>query len=146
MTKATTVSFGSFVVKVGDGASPEVFTSPCGLTSKGFNITNNVAETLVPDCTDPDAPTDIERGVISRSSEISGDGVLASESFSVWQTWADDGLPRNCKVYPKGPSGGYWAGQYILTSFNMSAPGVGQKCTGQVQLQSTGPRLWTAGS
>ena len=70
MTKATTTTFGSFLIKLGDGASPEVFAAPCGLTTKGFNQTANVQETSVPDCADPDAPAYIERAVDTISSEI----------------------------------------------------------------------------
>lgn len=146
MTKATTFTFGQFLIKVGDGASPEVFTAPCGLTAKAFNQTATLAETTTPDCTDPDAPADVERGVVSKSRNITGSGVLAEESFDTWQNWYDAGTSKNCRVYPMGASGGYYEGKYVLETFNLAAPGIGQRSTGDISLQSDGPSTWTAGS
>ena len=65
MTQATTYPFSKFLVKIGDGAAPEVFTDPCGLTSKGFTRTANLNDTNIPDCDDPDAPSWLGRDVVS---------------------------------------------------------------------------------
>jgi hypothetical protein len=145
MTKATTTPFGGFLVKLGDGASPEVFTAPCGLTSKGFNQTANTQETSVPDCTDPDAPAYVERAVDTISAEISGSGVLATEAFTVWQAWFDNSATKNFRIYPKGASGGYYEGRGILSAFNMTVQR-GQKVNVDVTIQSDGEYTWNAGS
>ena len=144
MTKATTTTFGSFLVKLGDGASPEVFSAPCGLTTKGFNQTANVQETAVPDCTDPDAPAYIERAVDTISSEISGSGVMATEAFTTWQAWFDSAVSKNCRVYPKGTAGGWYDGAFILTAFNMTVQR-GQKVNVDVTMQCDGQYTWNAG-
>jgi hypothetical protein len=45
-----------------------------------------------------------------------------------------------------GATGGYWQGKFVLATFNVAAPGVGQKSTGDISLQSDGPAPWTPGS
>ena len=86
MAQATTYPYSQFLVKISDGADPEVFTDPCGLTSKGLTRTANLNDTNVPDCDDPDAPSWLGRDVVSYQGAIAGAGVVAQESF--------DGLGR----------------------------------------------------
>ncbi|MBN9010811.1 MAG: phage tail protein, partial [Rhizobiales bacterium] len=43
------------LIKMGNGADPEVFTSVCGLRSRSFSLSNNEVDTTVPDCDDPGA-------------------------------------------------------------------------------------------
>lgn len=144
MAQASTLKFSGFLVQLGDGASPEVYASPCGLNSRSFNRTAATNDTNVPDCDDPDAPTDVERDVVSLSREISGSGVMATESFTVWQAWYDSADPRTCRVYPKGLTGGYYEGDFILSSFNLAAT-LGEKVNIDVTLQSDGACPWNAG-
>jgi hypothetical protein len=146
LTQPTTFSFGKFLLKVGDGASPEVFSAPCGLTAKAFNQTNTTVESIVPDCDDPDAPANVERGITSKSRDISGTALLTSESFQTWQDFYDSDYSKNVRVYPMGASGGYYQGKFILATFNIAAPAIGQKSTGDITLQSDGPCPWTPGS
>lgn len=145
MAKASTVPFGQFLIQVGDGSSPETFAAPCGLTTKGFNQTANMQETSVPDCADPDAPAYIERAVDTISSEISGSGVMATEAFTTWQAWFDSAASKNCRIYPKGSSGGYWEGLFILSAFNLTVQR-GQKVNVDVTMTSDGEYTWNAGS
>lgn len=144
MAKPTTKRFGDFIVQIESSDSPGVFAAPCGLTSKSFNQTASSNETQVPDCTDPDAAVNVERDVVSLSREISGSGVMATESFSVWQEWYDSADAKTCRVYPMGLTGGYYAGDFILGSFNLAA-NLGDKVHVDVSLQSDGPCPWTAG-
>lgn len=145
MAKPITHTFGEFLIKVGDGADPEVFSAPCGLTSKGFNQTANTQKTAVPDCDNPDAPAYNETAVDTIDSEISGSGILAEEAFSIWQAWFDSSLAKNCRVYPMGSSGGYYEGRFILSAFNMSV-NRGEKVNVDVTMQADGQAVWTPGS
>lgn len=145
MTKPTTTPFGSFLVKLGDGADPEVFAAPCGLTSKGFNQTANTQKTAVPDCDDPDAPAYNETAVDTIDSEISGSGILAQEAFTTWQAWFDSSASKNYRVYPMGASGGYYAGKGVLSAFNMTVQR-GQKVNVDVTITGDGAYTWTPGS
>lgn len=144
MAKPTTKRFGDFIVQVESADSPNVFAAPCGLTTKSFNQTASTNETQVPDCTDPDAAVNVERDVVSLSRELSGSGVMATESFTIWQTWYDSADARTCRVYPKGSTGGYYEGDFILSAFNLTAE-LGQKVNIDVTLQSDGACLWNAG-
>lgn len=141
MTKPTTTTFGNFVVQLGDGASPEVFSAPCGFTSKAFNQTANVQETAVPDCNNPDLPAYIERAVDTQSAEISGNGVMAQEAFDTWETWRASGSSKNARVYPMGTGNGYYQGAFVLTQFN-NAVQKGQRVNVDVTMQSDGEYTW----
>lgn len=144
MAKPTTFTFGQFLIQVGDGASPEVFSEPCGFTQKGFNQTANMQETSVPDCSDPDAPAYIERAVDTLSSEVSASGVLAGEAFTTYQTWFDSAASKNVRIYIKGSSGGYYSGSYLLSGFNVTNSR-GQKHNVDITLVSDGQWTWNAG-
>lgn len=139
MAKPTTFSGSQMLILVGDGASPEVFTAPCGLTTKGLNRTADTADTTVPDCDDPSAPAWTESEVISLSWEASGSGVLASESVQMWETWFASGHSKNVKVHVKtgANAGRSYAGTALLTAFNVSGER-GQKVTVEVTLKGTG--------
>ncbi|HEY4309486.1 MAG TPA: phage tail tube protein [Pirellulales bacterium] len=134
MAKPTTQKFGEFVIAIGDGASPEVFAAPCGLTSKTFNGQADTNDTLVPDCDDPDAPAWKERAVTSLSRDISGDGVLATEFVETWDDWFASGLSKNCKVTTAGHT---WTAPYVLSQFTMSGA-LGDKVKISVSMQSDG--------
>lgn len=142
MTKPTTTTFGSFLIKLGNGADPEVFASPCGLTGKGFNQTATAQETTVPDCDNPDAPAYTERAVDTNSAEISGSGIMAQEAFDTWNDWFQSGASKNVQIYPMGASGGYYQGAFILTALNQQAER-GKKVTVDVTIQSDGQWTWT---
>lgn len=98
MTQAATLKFSQFLIKIGNGASPEVFTAPCGLNSRGFNRTAAMNETNVPDCQDPDQPSWLERDVVSLSGELSGSGVVDDADFDTWDTWFQSGTTKNVQI------------------------------------------------
>jgi predicted secreted protein len=135
------------LILVGDGATPEVFAAPCGLTSKGFDTAASSNEVAVPDCDDPDAPAWIERVVKSLSSKVTGSGVLAAESFDVWRDWSLSGLAKNVRVELQPPTGstglalGYYAGSFILSAFSLKAA-LGDKVTVDVTMDSDGQVTW----
>jgi hypothetical protein len=98
MTQATTLKFSQFLIQLGDGASPEVFAAPCGLNSRGFSRTAATNDTNVPDCDDPDAPSWLDRDVVSLSGSLSGAGVVADEDFDTWDSWFTTGVSKNVKI------------------------------------------------
>jgi hypothetical protein len=99
MALATTYPFSKMLIKVGDGATPEVFTDPCGLTTKGFTRTANMNDTNIPDCADPDAPSWLGRDVVSYQATLNGAGIVAKESFeTVWEDWWTEGSTRNVQI------------------------------------------------
>ncbi|WAP67230.1 phage tail tube protein [Jiella pelagia] len=137
-TLARTASFGAIQVLLGDGADPETFSAPCGFTSKSHTQTQAMNETAVPYCDDPDKPSEIERDVVSRSSAISGSGVMDQVSVATWQAWYDSGLQKNVKVIkPAGSSTITTTQPYHLSSFEVTVE-KGGKAAVSVQMESTG--------
>lgn len=135
MAQATTIKFGQFLIQVGDGASPEIFGEPCGLTSKGFNRTAEMNDTNVPNCGDPDAPSWLERDVVSLSGEMTGSGVLAEESVDTWDEWFESGESRNVRVLLNTRR---WDGRAKLSAFNVTGER-GQRVNVEVTITSDGP-------
>lgn len=142
MTKPTTLAFSKLSILVGDGASPEVFSAPCGLTSKGFDLAASSNDVQVPDCDDPDAPAWTERVVRALSGKVSGSGIMAVESFDTWRDWALGGLAKNVRVQLVGTGLGYYSGSFILSAFSLKAS-LGDKVEVDVSLDSDGQITWT---
>jgi predicted secreted protein len=144
MAKPTTFPFKDMLILIGDGATPtEVFTAPCGLTTKNFELSANSNEVQVPDCDDPDAPAWIERVVATMTGTIAGNGIMAKESFPLWRDWALQGVTKNARVQLIGATMGYYAGAFILSKFGISAD-LGDKVQVDVTMDSDGQISWTA--
>jgi predicted secreted protein len=145
MARPTTIPFKDFLLKIGDGGSPETFQKPCGLNSQGINFTKETNEVTVPDCDDPDLAAATERAVTSTSATIAGDGILAAEFLSDYWAFYEYNGSRNCTVQLVSPGpglGGTWAGKFILTTFNVTAA-LGEKVSVAVELLSDGPVAFT---
>jgi len=145
MTKPITAPGAKLIIKLGDGATPEVFTAPCGINTRGINFTKATNETNVPDCADPEAPSWTERGIVSMSTEVSGNGVLAMENLTNWQAFLDSTVSKNCQIWIDVPStdhGGHWDGKFHLTGFNVTGE-IGNKVQAAITMQSDGPVTWT---
>lgn len=151
MTKATSLKYSKFLIKVSDGMSPETFAAPCGLTSRAHNETASVQETTVPDCDDEDAPAAVERAVDTLSNELTGSGLLAKESYAMWRDWMRSGESRKCRIYyfdgdepdedETVNAVGYDEGFFVLTQFNRTGERA-QRVKADVTLQSDGEVVW----
>lgn len=132
---ANTLKFSQFLIKVGNGATPtEIFASPCGANSRGFNRGAATNDTNVPDCDDPDAASWLERDIVSLSSELSFAGVVADEDFDTWDTWFESGASKNVQVTLGLRT---WQGPCKLTALNLTGER-GQRVTFTATLQSDG--------
>lgn len=148
MTSPTTETFGKFVIKIlrdgGDKDTTADYQKPCGLTSKGYDQTQSVQETDVPDCDDEDAAAQVERSVQAQSRSFSGTGVLAMEWRARYQAFYDGAVSKYCRIYldvPLAEAGGYWQGKFILTKFSLKADR-GKKIEVDIQLDSDGAAPW----
>lgn len=117
MTQATTLRFSAFLIKLGNGGNPEVFAAPCGLNSRGFSRTAATNDTNVPDCDNPDAPSWLDRDVVSLSGSLSGAGVVADEDFDVWDGWWMSGVSKNIQITLGART---WSGAAILTKLDVT--------------------------
>jgi hypothetical protein len=123
MAQATAISFSKFRVKLGNAASPEVFTAPCGFNSRSFRRTKNTNEVDLPDCTDEDLPAYVGREVRSLDWSISGEGILSEEAVSTWETWYASTASKNIKVelvFLGSPGTITLTGAAHLTSYEVS--------------------------
>ncbi|ORE89744.1 phage tail tube protein [Aurantimonas sp. 22II-16-19i] len=138
MALASTTRFGSFVVMIGDGAEPEVFSAPCGFTSKSWTRTKNMNETEVPDCDDPDAPSHVERDITALTASISGSGVMAQESLPMWREFYASNNSKTVKIiFPESATEVTVTQKYHLASFEVTAE-KGSRAAVNVQLESDG--------
>ncbi|WP_316165402.1 MULTISPECIES: phage tail tube protein [unclassified Bradyrhizobium] len=134
MAKAQTLLFSKFLVSLGDGNSPETFSAPCGLNSRSYNRTAATNETNVPDCDDPDAPSWLDRDVVSMSASVSGAGVVADEDYDTWELWMSSGATKNVQIKLGNR---VTIGPYKCTKLNLTGQR-GNRVTFDVTLDSDG--------
>ena len=148
-TLVKAINSSKLIVRVGDGASPEVFTQYCLInTSRGIDFTSSPTESLIPYCPpDEDLPGWVDREVDRLSASITGAGILDTASKGFFNDWFKSGLSRNLQValnVPAVDGGGYWFGAGILTSFRVAGPGRREKATADLTIMSDGPWDWVS--
>lgn len=146
MAQPNTMRGSRLVISLGNGASPEVFAAPCGLTTKSFNLSAAVNEFNVPDCDNPDDPMWTERVISALSGTFSGSGVLDLGSYDEWRDWFLSGLPKNIRITLnelQAEGGGYYQMSAVLTGFN-TVGNQGELATVDIEIQSNGEVTWVA--
>jgi len=146
MARPTTYSAKLLLIQLGNGGTPEVFAAPCGLTTRGIQMTKETNDVTVPDCDDPDLPAWTERDVLSLSGEISGSGILAAEAFATWRAAFLSTNAVNCRIRINetgANGGGYFYGAFHLTALNITGE-IGNKVQVEITLISDGEIQWAA--
>jgi hypothetical protein len=147
MAQPTTKSWTKLSIWLGDGGSPEDFTSAvCGLTSKTFGISASTSDSEVPDCDDPDAAVWTERVIRALFSQVTGAGTMAQETFDTWRDWMLTGEGKNARIVVGVTPAGYFAGRYVLTNFELTGTLANGKVEVSVTMQSDGEVSWTTGA
>lgn len=112
------------VLKVGNGASPEVFTAKCSINSqRGISFSAATRDFVVPDCTDPDLIGWIAREKESLSVAVTGAGMLNTPDVEDFFDWWKSEDSVNCQVVVDVPSavgGVIFGGAYHLTEFSIT--------------------------
>ena len=145
MAYPVVASASKLLLKIGDGASPEVFAAPCGITTKAFNFASAVNEVDLVDCDDPDAVGWVANEKRNRSLTISASGVLDTTVLDTYRDFHGDVDSRNCQLQvnvASGVGGGYWSGAFHLTGFNVTGTH-GEKILVDLSLVSDGEVTWT---
>ncbi len=143
MAQATTIKGGRIRVLLGDDSDPIVYSAPCGFTQRSITITKNLEEVSVPDCIEPDKVDWVGRDATSLSMSISGEGVLAAESFPQWRQALKSIESVPVKLEVEMPTEiTTWTGKMHVDSFDMTANN-GQRATVTVSLQSDGEMVET---
>lgn len=125
-------------VKIGDGASPEVFTHSCLInTSRGLQMQSNGQDVNVPDCSDPTSPAWRDHLKTGLSATISGSGRLDTAAIALFDAWWRADTAKNVQVWVN--THGYWLGAFKCTNFQIEGdPQSGEYITAQVTLESHG--------
>jgi len=112
-------------IMMGDGATPEVFSPMCGITTKGFQQTRATSDTVDWDCADPDATPVTVRDVGATDWTISGSGLLHRPLLAKVQDAFDSADATNYRFMFDEPTGsevidGYYEGPGIITDLNIT--------------------------
>jgi hypothetical protein len=135
--------FDFALVKMGDGASPEVFTQICGIEAAQVNITASTSDHFARDCAKPGAVPYRRVKTQGRQMDVTGSGLSNAETV---QDFLDAiGLSKNFLIegYRRdGTDGGEllgtFSGPYVMTAFNLN---IATEASGEVVLASDG--AWT---
>ncbi len=130
------------LIKMGDGADPEVFTTICALTTKSITINNEEIDITTPDCDAPGGSmwTEVIDG--AKRLSFSGNGISKgrSEELSALNVALASTPEANLQVVL--PNFGTFASRFFFQSFE-----VGGEQNGAVTLSmttgSTGPVTFT---
>jgi len=123
----------SILIKVGDNASSETFTSVGGLRAKTFTFNNNTVD--VSNATDGVWRKLLSAGGI-RSMSVSGSGVFQNDTAVVdLEGYARDGTLQSMQLVM--PNADQYAGEFQVTSFELSGEHDGEQ-TYSVSLESSG--------
>ncbi len=142
--KPVTAKPGKMILKVSNGADPEVLTAPCGLTSKSITFSASFGETRIPNCDDPDAATWLARNKHSLSAAITGEGVLAAESVQTWSEFLGSSASRSIEITIGFSTGTMtWAGLFHLENFAPSGEDTQGTVMASIGLQSDGEVIGT---
>ena len=144
MAAPTTYSAKKLIIMLGDGGTPETFTAPCGLTTRGINFSKEANDVTVPDCDDPDLPAWTERSVRTLSASVSGSGILAAEAHDTWRAAFLNTDSINCRIKiddTLANNGGYYQGRFHITQFNLTGE-IGNKVQMEITLESDGQVSW----
>lgn len=140
MAQGITASGRKMLVKLGNGAAPEVFDAPCAMTSRGLSRSMEANATTNPDCADPDAVPWVEQEPLSRSWSVSGAGKVLKQHVALWDAFAGQDTPKNLQVdvvFSDGTIRRY-SGAGLLTEFSMTGED-GDKVTYEVTITGHGP-------
>lgn len=146
MASVATMSGTKLVVQLGDGEVSEAFAADCMINAeRGISFTSDTNDFIVPDCTNPDDPAWKEVVKDGLSASITGSGLLHTTNTEAWFDWFKGEDTKNCRVLLNvlaAVGGGYWAGAFHLTSFEVTG-NRGDKAQVSVSMVSSGPVTWT---
>ena len=146
MAPVSTMSGTKLVVQLGDGGGPEVFAADCMInTERGIAFSSDTNDFIVPDCDNPDDPAWKEVVKDGLSASITGSGLLHTVNTEAWFDWFKGSATKNCRVLVNvlaAAGGGYWAGAFHLTSFEVTGTR-GDKAQVSVTMVSSGAVTWT---
>jgi len=106
----------TLLVKIGDGAESEVFTTLCGLTTRSIGINNTEYDVTTADCTTPGGAlwTEVQNG--AKRVAISGTGLIEDETQEVRANTIAMSADAMVNMQIVVPSLGTFAGEFHMAS------------------------------
>lgn len=132
----------SLLIKVGYGASPEVFSIFCSINAaRGISFSSTTNDFVLPDCDNPDQLAWVVREKDGLTATINGAGLLNTPDVQTFFDWFKSADSRNVKVVVDVPSvdgGVIFSGAFHLTEFEITGDR-GAKMESSLTLVSDGP-------
>ncbi|AIT81596.1 phage tail tube protein [Novosphingobium pentaromativorans] len=139
MTYPTTIKGQRVLLQLGDGATPtEAFTTVCGITTKGLQRTRQTQDTVLWDCTDPEASPITEREILAGDWTMNGSGQAVLSVLDDLEAAYD--AASNWKlnfVDSSGTTVRSYTGNAIMTDLTLGAVN-GDKCSISITLSGNG--------
>ena len=109
------------LMKVGNGADPEVFSIRCSLNAqRGIKFTADLQDTAEVDCTDPEKVAWLVRDKVSVSGEITASGTLEKADIPFFFDWLKGQDPKNVQVVVDVADGYQWDGAWHCGDFEVT--------------------------
>ena len=133
----------ALLVKIGDGADPEVFTNLCGLNSKSLTINNSSIDVTTPDCTAPEGALFTATLAGLKNVSLSGDGFFEDSVAEARMNTVAMAADNNVNMQVVVPDFGTYAGAFRIASLEFGGETEGG-VTYSISLESNGAVTFTA--
>lgn len=137
MTAVSKLRGTQLYIKIGDAATPEVFSHPCLInTKRGIKFTSSANKVITPDCDNPDDPAWVEVIKDALSASIDGAGKLDNKAATItaYDAWFRSKDTKNVQVWLG--TLGYWQGAFQLTDWEITGDR-GDNCDASIKLESS---------
>jgi predicted secreted protein len=107
------------LIKIGNGATPQVFSALCGIQTRSFNLSANEVDTTIPDCENPENTPQrtVEPGIKNRTFSGSGKYVKSANTSTFMQHVINGTkFPAQVAV----PGLGEFEGDWMASEFELS--------------------------
>lgn len=135
------------IVKVGDGATPEVFTTICGIENATINQTVNTSDRFRRDCAKPGSVPTRKVKVTGKQWDATGSGVVNVDEFTTFN--AALGIRKNYQFdfgkrdgTDAGEIIGTYEGPAVMTAANINMGD--SEGTNEITLAGEDEIVWTA--
>jgi TP901-1 family phage major tail protein len=133
----------AMLVKIGDGAGSEVFTTLCGLMSKELSINNEMIDVTTADCTTPEGVLWRESLAGVSSIDVSGSGLFEDSVQELRANTVANSTTKLANFQIIIPAFGTYAGEFFMTNLTWSGDQTSGLAT-SLALASNGPITFTA--
>lgn len=107
------------LIKMGNGATPEVFSTVCGFDARSFVINNNFVDATVPECDTPEGIVNESGAYGVQSMTFSGSGKFDNDTAGITlANAARQQVAANYQVIV--PGWGTFLGPFFIESMNLA--------------------------